>query len=340
MSLSVRPIGTLGGVLSAGLAAVLVAGCSGSSGSETVAAAAAGGSAPPRAAATGAAPAPTPTPTPTPTGPYVALGDSYTAGLKISPQVGEPKGCSRSAVNYPSLVAQALGLAGERFRDVSCSGARTGDLTGAQSTEGGVNPPQLDALTPATRLVTLGIGGNDAGFMEVVGQCAKENLVDALKGLVGSDRAAAPCRDSYAAADGGDQVQRKVDSAGERLGETLKEVKRRSPQARVYVVGYPALLPADPASCVPVLGSTVAGGDLGFLVEKEQQLNAMLKRRAEAAGAVFVDLSGPSAGHDMCAGETARWVEPPFPTQGLAAIHPNAKGQEGAAAAVLKALRG
>ncbi|WP_053649794.1 SGNH/GDSL hydrolase family protein [Streptomyces sp. XY431] len=339
MSLSVRPIGTLGGVLSAGLVAVLVAGCSGSSGSETVAAAAAGGSAPPRAAATG--PAPTPTPTPTPTGPYVALGDSYTAGLKISPQqVAEPKGCSRSAVNYPSLVAQALGLAGERFHDVSCSGARTGDLTGAQSTDGGVNPPQLDALTPATRLVTLGIGGNDAGFMEVVGQCAKENLVDALKGLVGSGRAAAPCRDSYAAADGGDQVQRKVDSAGERLGETLKEVKRRSPQARVYVVGYPALLPADPASCVPVLGSTVAGGDLGFLVEKEQQLNAMLKRRAEAAGAVFVDLTGPSAGHDMCAGETARWVEPPFPTQGLAAIHPNAKGQEGAAAAVLKALRG
>ncbi|MFC5664049.1 SGNH/GDSL hydrolase family protein [Kitasatospora misakiensis] len=335
MSLSVRPIGTLGGALSAGLAAVLLAGCSGSSGAGSVVVAAADGSAPPRAAASAA-----PTPTPTPTGPYVALGDSYTAGLKISPQVGEPKGCSRSGVNYPSLVARALGLAGERFRDVSCSGARTVDLTGAQTTESGVNPPQLDALTPATRLVTVGIGGNDAGFMDVVGQCAKENLVEALKGLVGSDRAAAPCRDSYAAADGGDQVQRKVDSAGERLGETLKEVGRRSPKAKVYVVGYPSLLPTDPASCLPVLGATVAGGDLGFLVEKEQQLNAMLKRRAEAAGAVFVDLAAASAGHDMCAGEPARWVEPPFPAHGLAAIHPNARGQEGVAEAVLKAVRG
>ncbi|MFB7474646.1 SGNH/GDSL hydrolase family protein [Kitasatospora sp. NPDC056184] len=335
MPLSVRPTAALTGAVSAGLAAVLVAGCSGSTGSGTAAGGAPDGSAPPRAAA-----AVTPSPKSAPTGPYVALGDSYTAGLKIGPQVGEPKGCSRSAVNYPSLVAKALGLSGERFHDVSCSGARTGDLTGAQSTDGGSNPPQLDALTPATRLVTVGIGGNDAGFMEVVGQCAKENLVDALKGLVGSDRAAAPCRDSYAAADGGDQVQRKVDAAGERLGQQLKEIKRRSPQARVYVVGYPALLPADPASCVPVLGAAVAGGDLGFLVEKEQQLNAMLKRRAEAAGAVFVDLAAPSAGHDMCAGEGARWVEPPFPAHGLAAIHPNAKGQEGAAEAVLKAVRG
>ncbi|MER5352833.1 SGNH/GDSL hydrolase family protein [Kitasatospora sp. NPDC002551] len=332
MPLSVRPTTALTGAVGAGLAALLVAGCSGSTGSATVAAAA-DGSAPARAAAAA-------TPTPTPTGPYVALGDSYTAGLKISPQAGEPKGCSRSAVNYPSLVAQALGLTGERFRDVSCSGARTGDLSGAQNTDGGSNPPQLDALTTATRLVTVGIGGNDAGFMDVVGQCARENLVDAFKGLVGSERAAAPCRDSYGTADGGDQVQRKVDSAGERLGRQLEEIKRRSPQARVYVVGYPSLLPADPASCLPVLGSTVAGGDLGFLVEKEQQLNAMLKKRAEAAGAVFVDLAAPSAGHDMCAGEGARWVEPPFPAPGLAAIHPNAKGQEGAAAAVLKAVRG
>ncbi|MET9399142.1 GDSL-type esterase/lipase family protein [Kitasatospora sp. NPDC002965] len=325
----------LTGALTVGLAAVLLTACSGTGGADTaVGAAVPGGPQANRAASA------TPTPTPTPTGPYVALGDSYTAGLKISPQAGEPKGCARSTVNYPSLVAKALGLAGGQFRDASCSGARTGDLTGSQETGSGTNPPQLDAIEPATRLVTVGIGGNDAGFMEVVTQCAKENLVDAVKELVGSGRAPAPCREHYAASDGADQVQRKVDAAGERLGETLKEVKRRAPQAKVYVVGYPSLLPADPAVCVPVLGRTVAGGDLGFLVEKEQQLNAMLKRRAEAAGAVFVDLAAPSSGHDMCAGEAARWVEPPFPAPGLAGIHPNAKGQEGAAAAVLRAVRG
>ncbi|MGW6915696.1 SGNH/GDSL hydrolase family protein [Kitasatospora sp. NPDC054939] len=326
-------------VVTAVLAASLLAGCTGDDDPPSTAGAAAS---PARTGAATAERSPAAPTTPPPVGPYVALGDSYTSGLKIAPQVGEPTGCARSAVNYPSLVAKELGLSFAEVRDVSCSSARTGDLTGPQKVSGGVNPPQLDALTPATRLVTVGIGGNDAGFMEVVGQCAKENLVDAVKGLVTEGgRGAAPCREHYSSADGaaGDQVQRKVDEAGERLGRVLQEIKRRSPQARVLVVGYPSLLPADPLTCVPVLGRAVAPADLGFLAEKEQQLNAMLRGRAQAAGAVFVDTAGPSAGHDMCSGEGVRWVEPPFPAAGLAAIHPNARGQQGVATAVLKAIR-
>ncbi|MFI6443663.1 SGNH/GDSL hydrolase family protein [Kitasatospora sp. NPDC050543] len=277
---------------------------------------------------------------PPPSGPYAALGDSYTAGLKIAPQVGEPRGCARSGANYPSLVAKELGLAEADFRDVSCSAARTVDLTGAQKTDGGQNPPQLDALSEATRLVTLGIGGNDAGFMEVIGECARDNLVKAVVGAV-TERApgGAPCRDHYMSG-GSDQLRGRMDAAGERLGGLLREIRRRAPQARVYLVGYPSLLPADPAACAPVLGKVVTAGDLGFLTEKERELNAMLKRQAEAAGAGFVDTAAPSAGHDMCADEASRWIEPPFPAPGLAPVHPNARGQQGVAAAVLKAVRG
>ncbi|MDH6125276.1 SGNH/GDSL hydrolase family protein [Kitasatospora sp. GP82] len=281
-----------------------------------------------------------------PVGPYVALGDSYTAGLRITPQVGTPAGCARSGVNYPSLVAKALGLSGTAFTDVSCSGATTRDLTGAQQTEDGTNPPQLDALSPATRLVTLGIGGNDAGFVEVLGRCAEEGVKQSLfAGFTGAPAADSPCRSYYSAGGAGgagggeDQVQRRVEAAGERLGDLLQEVKRRSPQARVYVVGYPELLPTDPASCTAVLGRSVAAGDIGFLAEKERQLNAMLRQRAEAAGAGFVDTYAPSAGHDMCAGETTRWIEPPLPAAGLAPVHPNAAGQQAMAAAVLQAVR-
>ncbi|MFE4517914.1 SGNH/GDSL hydrolase family protein [Kitasatospora sp. NPDC056783] len=325
--------------LTAGLAALLLAGCGGGGGS------AGGGSGfagavPDRAQ--GAATS-SPTPAPPPTGPYVALGDSYTAGLDIPPQTGEPGACRRSGVNYPSLVAKALSLAPGQFTDVSCSSARTGDLTGPQKVADGTNRAQLDALTADTRLVTLGIGGNDAGFTEVVTECAKENLVDLVKGVItdGGDRSGkSPCRDHYAAGNGTDEVQRRVDAAGERLGRVLQEIGKRAPKAKVYVVGYPGLLPADPASCRPVLGNAVAAADLGFLVEKEQQLNGMLRQRAEAAGAVFVDLAQPSAGHDMCAGEDKRWVEPPLPRRGMAPIHPNAQGQEAAAGVVVKAIKG
>ncbi|MFE4606514.1 SGNH/GDSL hydrolase family protein [Kitasatospora indigofera] len=328
------PAAARGAVLLA--AVLLAAGCTG--GTDRPVAAESG---PGRAAAgpsTGPGPSASPTPA-VPAGPYVALGDSYTSGLRIEPQVGEPRGCARSAVNYPSLVAKALGLAGASFRDVSCSAARTGDLTGSQRTDDGANPPQLDALSADTRLVTVGIGGNDAGFMEVVGECARQNLVQSLaQSLAGSAAAAAPCRDHYASG-GADQVRRKVDAAGEKLAAVLAEVRRRAPQARVFVVGYPALLPADPSACAPVLGASVAPADLGFLGEKERELNGMLAERAAAAGAGFVDTATPSAGHDMCAG-AARWVEPPFPAPGLAAVHPNAQGQQGMAAAVLRAVRG
>jgi lysophospholipase L1-like esterase len=264
----------------------------------------------------------------------VAVGDSYTSGLKIQPQVGTPVGCARSAVNYPSLVAKRLDV--RNFTDASCSGARTWDLTSAQRTDGGANPPQLEALTQDTRLVTVGIGGNDAGFTEVIGRCAAESVRQSLlAGTTGSDSL---CRAYYTSGPGRSELQGKADAAGRRLGDALQEIRRRAPQARVFVVGYPALLPADPAGCVSTLGRQVTAGDLGFLAEEEQQLNGMLKQAATAAGVGYVDTYAASVGHDMCAGETGRWIEPPVPAEGLAPLHPNAAGQQGMAGAVLSAL--
>ena len=57
------------------------------------------------------------------TGPYVALGDSYTAAPLVPNQVGVPAGCARSDHNYPSVARAALGSTA--FRDVSCSSAVT-----------------------------------------------------------------------------------------------------------------------------------------------------------------------------------------------------------------------
>ncbi|WP_234539845.1 hypothetical protein [Streptomyces shenzhenensis] len=48
-------------------------------------------------------------------------------------------------------------------------------------------------------------------------------------------------------------MERKIEAAGERLACALTESNRRAPQARVCVVGCPAILPADGTGC---------GGDL------------------------------------------------------------------------------
>ncbi|GAA2791996.1 SGNH/GDSL hydrolase family protein [Kitasatospora paracochleata] len=317
--------------LLAAAALICLAGCSGGS----------GGGAAQRPASAEQPGEPTASSTPAGlSGPYVALGDSYTSGLRIPPQVGTVPGCGRSGADYPSLVAGRLHVTS--FTDVSCSGATTTDLASPQRTGDGTNPPQLDALSADTGLVTVGIGGNDAGFLAVVGRCAVENVRHTLAGAGastgGGGGGQAPCRSYYTDGAGRGEVGRKVDTAGERLGAAVAEIRRRAPQARVYVVGYPALLPADPASCAATLGAGMAPGDVAFLSEQEQRLNSVLRQRAEAAGAVFVDTYSGSRGHDMCAGAATRWLEPPQPAAGLAALHPNERGAAAMAEAVLAAV--
>ncbi|MGI5451805.1 SGNH/GDSL hydrolase family protein [Streptomyces sp. CA-249302] len=275
---------------------------------------------------------------PAPKGPYVAMGDSYTAGPEIPDQKGEPAGCDRSDRNYPSLVARRLGLKSADFQDVSCTGATIGNLTDVQGTDDGANQAQLSALSDETRLVTLGIGGNDIGFSSMIKQCVKQGVV--YYALGGGSRADdgdadAPCRERYVSG-GTDEVQEKIKAADEQLARALGEVRQRAPEARVYVVGYPAILPAESSGCGRAMG--LAPGDVSYLHEKEQQLNAMLRARAKTAGVRYVDTYTPSVGRDACSTRGERWIEPLIPRAAAAAVHPNERGERGMADAVLKTL--
>jgi lysophospholipase L1-like esterase len=271
-----------------------------------------------------------------PKGPYVALGDSYTAGPKIPAQSGRPAGCDRSDHDYPALVAQELEIKAADFRDVSCSGATIADLSSPQSTGDGVNPAQLSALSASTELVTLGIGGNDIGFSSLVKQCVKQGALYVATGsgkYTGND---APCKGKYVSGDT-DEVRRKIQAAGERLADTLSEVKRRAPKAQVYVVGYPSILPDKGVGCDDDM--TLAPDDATFLNDKEQQLNSALRQQARAAGAGYVDTYTPSAGRDACSASQTRWIEPLLPAAPAAPIHPNERGERGMADAVLHVLK-
>ncbi|MEV0912420.1 SGNH/GDSL hydrolase family protein [Streptomyces hokutonensis] len=268
-------------------------------------------------------------------GPYVALGDSYTAGPGITDPTGTPAGCDRSAGNYPALVAAELGLKGGKFRDVSCSGATTSDLTSSQHTDKGANPPQLRALSSDTRLVTVGIGGNDIGFSSMIKRCV---AMGALYQLTGSGKyftEDAPCAREADA--GSAAVEKKIATAGDRLTRILTEVKRRAPEARVYVVSYPAILPADSADCGR--GMSLAPGDVTYLREKEQQLNTALRQRASEAGVGYVDTYTPSTDHNACTAKNTRWIEPLVPENPAAPVHPNARGERGMAEAVLRVVK-
>ena len=99
---------------------------------------------------------------------YVALGDSFAAGPLIPLQI-QPFGCLKSNNNYAHVAQRRLRFA--EFRDASCSGAETEDMTQAQGVTPGPNPPQFDRLQPDTELVTINIGGNDIGFSSIAEDC-------------------------------------------------------------------------------------------------------------------------------------------------------------------------
>lgn len=268
-------------------------------------------------------------------GPYVALGDSYTSGPKIPPQTGNPPGCDRSGRNYPSLVARELGIKAGDFRDVSCSGATTADLTAPQATDHGTNPAQLSALSAGTKLVTLGIGGNDIGFSSLVTTCVTTGTLYRLADRFTDVSDKGPCEKRYTST-GTDKTEQKVHTAGDQLTRALKQIKNRAPQARIYVVGYPSILPATGTDCGDAL--PLAPDDVRFLRDTEKQLNTMLRQRAQTAGATYVDTFAPSAKHSACSPASTRWIEPLRPSSPAAVVHPNERGQRGMATAVLHAI--
>jgi len=255
-----------------------------------------------------------------PTG-YVALGDSFTAGPLVPNQSLNPLGCLRSTNDYPAVVARRLGLS---LRDVSCSGAQTRHMTEAQGVTPGPNPPQFSALRADTAVVTLGIGGNDIGFSGIVQNCATLNPFGT------------PCRNDYVR-NGQDELRNRIAATGPRVAAVIRGIRARSPQARIFVVGYPAILPETNFGCWPLMPLTFT--DVGYLRGVEKALNRMLANRAAANGARYVDTYTPSIGRDACKSPTVRWVEPLIPANPAAPVHPNARGLAGVGAIVANAIR-
>jgi hypothetical protein len=237
----------------------------------------------------------------------VALGDSYTAGPLILDQSLEPLGCLRSNRNYPRIAKPKIKAA--KFVDVSCSGATTTHFANPQGVTPGPNQPQFNALNASTKIVTIGIGGNDIGFSGIVQNCA--TLDPFSKG----------CKPDYVVG-GRDLLAERISATAPKIDAVLAETKKRAPNAKVFLVGYPTIVPETGNGCWPTV--PIVASDISYLRGVAKNLNAMLKARAQANGATYIDTATSSIGHDMCS--SSRWVEAIVPTTDAAPVHPNAKG--------------
>jgi lysophospholipase L1-like esterase len=256
-------------------------------------------------------------------GPYVSLGDSYTAAPLVPNPTGSPILCGRSTNNYPSDVTRAL--APSSFTDASCSSATTVDMTQSQSLEGGLQtaPPQFNALKANDALVSVGIGGNDAGLISVAEECAKLDIIRPT---------GTACKNHYASSSGDPNVAA-INATGPKLAAVIQGIHARAPQAEVMVVGYPDGLPTNGSSCWPLV--PISGGDITYFDGLETSLNSVLRNAANTNGAEYVDTFTSSVGHDACKASGTAWVNGIIPTSAAFPLHPNKAGEQNMANQVL-----
>lgn len=255
---------------------------------------------------------------------YVALGDSFASGPFIPVQRTDPIGCARSTRNYPSLLAEQLNPGA--FTDVSCGGAKTVDMTAPQQVLFGSNAPQFEALTADTDLVTVTIGGNDIGFADIIADCGLASITDPRGN---------PC-ERKATAGGTDSYRARIAETAPKVDAVLGGIHERSPDATVVLVGYLRILPPT-GGCFPIV--PIARGDVPYLDGVQQDLNAMMAKRAAEHGAVFVDTYAESMGRDACQLPWHKWVEGLLPTRPAFPVHPNASGMKAVAGMIVEALR-
>ena len=205
---------------------------------------------------------------------YVALGDSYSAGengdeyeqnfvgsyLERNPA---DKPCHRWDESYPLVFSEIL-LDGQiNVETFACTGAKTPNVFGGERdpdtnrpawsapqdpSHPQWEPTQGESLRNLSRgpeyvdMVTITIGGNDAGFGEVVSTCVTEADRDCYRAVRAVDFSL---------------IQAKVEGV-------LAELKATAPNAAIFLLGYPSLVPAfspgqqvcDSLKAVNVLKST------------------------------------------------------------------------------------
>ncbi|WP_107655981.1 SGNH/GDSL hydrolase family protein [Nocardia suismassiliense] len=257
---------------------------------------------------------------------YVALGDSWAADSTLSNISTQhvPLGCGQSAANYPKQVAAALEVA--VFRDATCGAATTVDMTAPQRLPVSTNAPQFDRLTPTTDLVTIGIGGNDAGLADAVTTCLTTNPV------------VSPCQTTWVPG-GVDAMSASIRAAEPAVVAVLNGIKARAPHARILVLDY--FKSVGERGCFASI--PISDTDAAWIGHKMIELNAMLARAAAATGVELVNTYATSDGHDGCQPPGTRWVEglipmshtPPGPA---VPFHPNQLGADHQARSVLATL--
>ncbi len=220
---------------------------------------------------------------------YVALGDSYASGVGTRSYIADSGSCQRSTKAYPYIDATRIGA---NLAFVACSGARVADVT----------TKQLGSVTGSANLVSVQVGGNDAGFSSVITECAKPSWLGDCTGAINNAQAIIN------------------NTLPGRLNGLYGSIKSKAPSARVVVVGYPRLFNGTDCNA----GTFFSPTEMTRLNQTADLLNSKIAASASAAGFTFVNPTSAFIGHAVCG--SPEWIN------GLSnpvseSYHPNVTGQ-------------
>ena len=238
-------------------------------------------------------------------GSYVAIGDSFTSGQGAAPYLPGP--CLQSVSgSYPTITASSSSY-GEAL-NFACSGATTSDVRA-----------QIKAIDGRIRLkaslVTLTVGGIDAGSNRVLAACAFDPISVLCAGTVNAATA-------------------NLGTVGQNLVATYRVVAAAFPKAHIVVLNYPKLFdPSLPGALAPILNGAT---------DALNQVIAGAVAATDNPRVSLTDVTDEFAGHGI--GSTESYIS--FNSNNLsdpANFHPNVLGNTAGYAAALRtdgAVRG
>jgi lysophospholipase L1-like esterase len=220
-------------------------------------------------------------------GPYTALGDSYSSGVGTRTYYADSGSCYRGPNAYPVQVAARLGAP---LTFAACSGAKVADVLN-----------QLGSLNTSTAFVTVSVGGNDAGFADVITRCALPWPFTCTNEINNANNI----------------IRNTLPGA---LDNLYTQIRSRAPNAKVVVAGYPRLFNGEECN----LGARISPAEQASLNATADLLATTISGRAAAHGFGFVDVRTAFTGHAVC--DDVEWLNG-LSNPILESYHPNAAGQ-------------
>ncbi|MFT3798991.1 PKD domain-containing protein [Microbacterium sp.] len=249
---------------------------------------------------------------------YIALGDSYQSGEGANPRkFGQPTDegfyfpstdnpanrCHRSVNAYPELLI-ADGFVTGVGRSWACSGALAEDLVATEVEVGeapwndpllgmpdgepvlAVGKSSLDRIAAENpELITIGIGGNDLGFVSLLRECVEAFL------------------EKGCASDLNEVTRQKiVEIRDAGTWSTLfAKLHAAAPGAHVAVLGYPRFF-TDEAVAPVCVDAALRRSDQIWVNNLIKLLNDTIEDAATGVGFQFIDIYDVPSGHEMCVG--------------------------------------